>query len=218
MNADAARAVSAPRRRPALSLLAAALAVAAPALLAIGALLAAWVTPDPATWMHLREHLLPGAGARTAVLALGTGACSALLGTAFAALVSLCDFRGRRLLEVLLVLPLAMPAYVLAYAWVASLDVGSPLRAWALAQTGSAAWLPSLRNLPGAIALLALANYAYVYLLVRARLLGGGGALLEAARSQGLAPAAAFVRGVLPALRPALAAGVALVVLESLAE
>ncbi|MFN9731614.1 MAG: ABC transporter permease [Pseudomonadota bacterium] len=218
MNADAARAVSAPRRRPALSLLAAALAVAAPALLAIGALLAAWVTPDPAPWMHLREHLLPGAGARTAVLALGTGACSALLGTAFAALVSLCDFRGRRLLEVLLVLPLAMPAYVLAYAWVASLDVGSPLRAWALAQTGSAAWLPSLRNLPGAIALLALANYAYVYLLVRARLLGGGGALLEAARSQGLAPAAAFVRGVLPALRPALAAGVALVVLESLAE
>jgi iron(III) transport system permease protein len=213
VSAVAARA-GAPRR----ALVALAVLAATPGLLAIGALLAAWATPDPSTWAHLREHLLAAATLRSVALAIGVGGCSALLGAALAALVTLCEFRGRRLLEVLLVLPLAMPAYVLAYAWVASLDVGSPLRAWWVAQAGGAAWLPSLRTLPGAIALLTLANYAYVYLLVRARLLAGGGALLEAARSQGLGPAAAFARGVLPALRPALAAGVALVALESLAE
>lgn len=190
----------------------------APALLALGALLAAWAEPDAATWAHLGEHLLPGAALRTLLLAAGASALAMVLGASLAALVVLCDFRGRRVAEALLVLPIAMPAYVLAYAWLASFDVGSPLRAWAIAHTGSAAWLPSLRTLPGAIVLLALANYAYVYLLVRARLLSGGGALLDAARSQGLAPAAAFARGVLPALRPALVGGGALVALESLAE
>jgi iron(III) transport system permease protein len=219
VNAVAGRiAARAPRAASARwTLLPAALA-AAPALLALVALLAAWGTPDPQTWAHLREHMLAGALARSVVVALGASVLAMALGAALAALVALCEFRGRRVLEILLVLPLAMPAYVLAYAWLASLDVGSPLRAWAIASTGSAAWLPSLRTLHGTIVLLALANYAYVYLLVRARLLGGGGALLEAARSQGLSPRAAFVRGLLPALRPALVAGGALVALECLAE
>jgi iron(III) transport system permease protein len=195
-----------------------ALLAAAPALLALAALLAAWTQPDPSTWAHLREHLLWPAAARSLVLVLGVALGSALLGTALAALVSLCEFRGRRLLEVALVLPLAMPAYVLAYVWLASLDVGSPLRAFAIAHTGSAAWLPGLRNLPGAIVLLTLANFPYVYLLVRARLVADGGQLLEAARSQGLGPAQALLRGVLPAARPAIAAGSALAMLETLAE
>ncbi len=191
---------------------------AAPALVALTALLGAWAQPDPATWAHVREHMLAPAAGRSLVLVVGVALGCALLGTTFAALVSLCEFRGRRALEVALVLPLAMPAYVLAYVWLASFDVGSPLRAFAIAHTGSAAWLPGLRNLPGAIVLLTLANFPYVYLLVRARLLADGGPLLEAARSQGLAPAQALLRGVLPAARPAIAAGCALAMLETLAE
>jgi iron(III) transport system permease protein len=191
---------------------------AAPALLALLSLCWSWASPDPQTWDHLRQHLLLGALGNSLLLMLGSGLCAAVVGTAAAALVSLCDFRGRRVVEILLVMPLAMPAYVLAYVWLANFDVGSPLRALAISATGSAAWLPSLRTPLGAIALLSMANYAYVYLLVRARLQTQGDNLFEAARSQGMAPVRAFLHGVLPALRPALAAGVALVMLESLAE
>ncbi len=191
---------------------------ATPAMLALVSLCWSWAAPDPQTWDHLRQHLLFGALGNSLLLMLGSGFGAAVLGTSAAALVSLCEFRGRRLVEILLVMPLAMPAYVLAYVWLASFDVGSPLRAFAIQTTGSAAWLPSLRTPLGAIVLLSMANYAYVYLLVRARLQTEGGNLFEAARSQGLSPLRAFLRGVLPALRPALAAGVALVMLEALAE
>jgi iron(III) transport system permease protein len=220
MSAALAAGVPPARDRRAARLAPAALALlaAVPALLALGALLGSWTQPDPATWAHLREHMLLPAAGRSLALVVGVALGCALLGTTLAALVSLCEFRGRRLLEVALVLPLAMPAYVLAYVWLASFDVGSPLRAFAIAHTGSAAWLPGLRNLPGAIALLTLANFPYVYLLVRARLVAEGGQLLEAARSQGLTPARAMLRGVLPAARPAIAAGCALAMLETLAE
>jgi len=196
----------------------AAVLAATPALLALVSLCWSWASPDPQTWDHLRQHLLLGALGNSLLLMLGSALGAAVLGTAAAALVCLCEFRGRRVVEILLVMPLAMPAYVLAYVWLASVDVGSPLRAFAIQTTSSAAWLPSLRTPLGAIALLSMANYAYVYLLVRARLHTQGSNLFEAARSQGLSPLLAFVRGVLPALRPALAAGVALVMLESLAE
>jgi iron(III) transport system permease protein len=195
-----------------------ALVAAAPALVALAALVLAWRAPDPLVWRHLGEHLLVGSIAPTLIVAAGTVAVALVVGSGFGALVALAEFRGRRLLEVLLVLPLAIPAYVIAFTWVSVFDVGSPLRGWAIDLVGHARWLPSLRNTGGAVFVLSLALYPYVFLLVRAALLSRGPLLLDAARTLGASPAAAWRRVLLPVAWPAAAAGAALVMLEVLAE
>lgn len=208
------------RRALARRVVIAALAVIAalPALAALAALLGAWRAPDAALWAHLGEHRLAGAVGSTLAIAAATGLAAAVVGGAFGALVALADFRGRRLLEVLLVLPLAMPAYVVAFTWVGVFDVGSPLRAWAIEAIGHARWLPSLRNPAGAVFVLTLSLYPYVYLLVRATLRARGVVLFDAARSLGASPIAAWRRVLLPLALPAALAGTGLVVLEVLAE
>lgn len=195
-----------------------ALVAALPALGALAALLAAWSEPDAELWAHLAAHRLVGVLWPTVMIAAATGMAAAVLGGVFGALVALADFRGRRVLEVLLVLPLAMPAYVVAFTWVGVFDVGSPLRAWAIEVVGHARWLPSLRNPVGAIFILTLSLYPYVYLLVRAVLTARGTALLDAARSLGATPFSACRRVLLPLAWPAALAGSGLVVLEVLAE
>lgn len=195
-----------------------ALAAALPALAALAALLAAWREPDAEVWAHLTEHLLSGVLWPTVMIAAATGIAAALLGAFFGALVALAEFPGRRVLEVLLVLPLAIPAYVVAFAWVGVFDVGSPLRASVIEVVGHARWLPSLRNPGGAVLILTLSLYPYVYLLVRAVLRARGTALLDAARSLGATPVAACRRVLLPLAWPAALAGTGLVVLEVLAE
>lgn len=195
-----------------------ALAGAAPALLALAALAGAWRAPDVETWRHLADTRLAAAALDSIVLACGVALLAGLVGGALALLTALYEFPGRRWLAPALLLPLALPTYVLAFVWVGAIDVGSELRALAVATTGHARWLPELRTASGAIVLLALALYPYVYLLVRAALVRDGSALYEAARSQGLGPFTALVRGVLPVARPALIAGMLLVALETLAE
>lgn len=203
-------------RRVALAVLA--IVAALPALAAIAALVVAWRSPEPALWVHLGEHRLAGALGSTLAIAAATGLVAAFVGSAFGALVALADFRGRRLLEVLLVLPLAMPAYVVAFTWVGVFDVGSPLRALAIETIGHARWLPSLRQPAGAVFVLSLSLYPYVYLLVRAVLRARGIALFDTARSLGASPAGAWRRVLLPLAWPAALAGTGLVVLEVFAE
>lgn len=203
-------------RRALVAVLAAVAAL--PALAALAALLVAWREPDALLWAHLGEHRLAGALWPTIAITLATALSAAVVGAAFGALVALADFRGRRVLEVLLVLPLAMPAYVVAFTWVGVFDVGSPLRAWAIEVVGHARWLPSLRNPAGAVFVLTLSLYPYVYLLVRAVLRARGAALLDAARSLGATPFAAWRRVLLPLAWPAALAGSGLVALEVLAE
>ena len=126
-----------------------ALLAAFPTLLAIAALLVAWRAPDLALWPHLLEHVLPAALLRTVVLGAGVAAGTLLLGGALAVLTSLCEFPLRRVLAVLLVLPLAIPAYVLAFVYIGVFDYGGTVALAYRALTGSASALPSLRNLPG---------------------------------------------------------------------
>jgi len=204
-------------RRSIAALLVAAVA-AAPALLALAALVLAWRAPDLALWPHLLEHVLPSAFVRTLALGVGVAAGTLVVGGGLAVLTTLCEFPLRRVLAVALVLPLAIPTYVLAFVYVGVFDYGGTIALVFRALTGEASALPSLRNLPGAIVVLTLALYPYVYLIARAALARQGGTLLEAARSQGLAPRAAFVRAVLPAIRPALVAGTSLAVMEALAD
>jgi iron(III) transport system permease protein len=183
---------------------------------------AAWLRFDAAAWAvlaHQAQTVLGGYAAQSLVLALGVAVGVALVGAGAAAAVALFEFPGRRVFEWALLLPLAMPAYVLAYAYTDFLQFSGPLQSALRAATGlqGALW-PDVRSLPGAIVLFVLALYPYVYLLVRTALAERGVHLMEAARLLG----AGFWRRVrevaLPLARPALAAGVALALMETLAD
>src|ERR671919_297127 len=143
--------------------------------------------------------LVPEAARATAVLVVGVGAGTLLLGTALAALVSFCDFPGRGWIEWVLVLPLAMPGYVFTL-FAFGLDV------------------PGIRSTLGAVCVFTLVLYPYVYLLARAAFLGQSRSLLEAARGLGLSRGGAIVRVGIPLARPAILGGVALALMEALAD
>ncbi len=173
------------------------------------------------TWAHLAATVLPEYVRTTVWLALGTGLLATAIGTGAAWLVTHHDFPLRRALEWALVLPLAFPAYVLAYTYADWLQFAGPvqtaLRAafgWSRGDYG----FPDVRSTGGAIAMLGAVLYPYVYLLARIAFLERGHALVEAGRSLGLGPAATFFRISLPMARPAIAAGAALVLMETLAD
>lgn len=149
--------------------------------------------------------LLPDAIRATVVLVVGVGLGTFVLGTGLAALVSFCDFPGRSWLEWVLVLPLAMPGYVFTLFALGTVD------------HAGATWL-DLRSPAGAVAIFTLVLYPYVYLLARAAFLAQGAELLEAARGLGHSRAQALLRVALPMARPAILGGVALALMESLAD
>ncbi|WP_111875836.1 ABC transporter permease [Paracidovorax anthurii] len=201
------------------------LLLAALLTLPVLAVLASWLP-----WGHggaealaiLREMaatVLPGYFATTVWLGLAVGLGAGIVGSATAAAVTLFDFRGRRTLEWLLLLPLAMPAYVTAYAYTDFLQFSGPLQVWLRATYGlEGRLLPEVRSLGGAVWVFIFALYPYVYLLARTALGERAAHLMEAARLLG-APLARRVGSVaLPLARPAVAAGVALVLMETLAD
>jgi iron(III) transport system permease protein len=184
--------------------------------------LGAWLALDGAalaTLAHQSATVLPGYLLQTAALTAGVALGVMLLGTASAVVVSLFDFRGRRVFEWALLLPLAMPAYVLAYAWTDALQYSSPL------QTALRRWLevqgplwPDVRSLWGAVMLFVLCLYPYVYLLTRTALAERGVQMMEAARLLGAPLRRRVLQVALPLARPAIAAGVALALMETLAD
>jgi iron(III) transport system permease protein len=198
------------------------LAVCVLLALPVLAVAASWLAFDAAAWAilaHQARTVLPGYVGQSLVLALGVGAGVALLGGATAAAVGLFQFPGRRVFEWALLLPLAMPAYVLAYAYTDFLQPSGALQAWLREATGArgALW-PDVRSLPGAVVLFVLCLYPYVYLLTRAALGERAVQLMEAARLLGAAPGRRVREVALPLARPALAAGVALALMETLAD
>ncbi len=188
------------------------------ALLVAGPLLvlpASFIT-DPGAFDQLAADLLPEALRASAVLALGVGAGTLVLGGGLAALVSFYDFPGRRWLDWALVLPLAMPAYVLVFVLLGQYDADSSLQRALRDVLGVG--LPEVRSTGGTIAVLTLVLYPYVYVLGRSAFLEQSRDTFEAARSLGLSHARAIFRLALPLARPALAAGAALAVMEALAD
>jgi iron(III) transport system permease protein len=184
--------------------------------------LAAWLWLDAAALAVLRHHgqtVLPDYVLQSALLAGGVGLGVVLLGSATAAAVTLFEFPLRRVFEWALLLPLAMPAYVLAYAWTDALQYSGPLqgalRQW-LGLRG-ALW-PDVRSLPGAVGLFVLCLYPYVYLLARAALGERAVRLMEAARLLGAPMRRRVLAVALPMARPAIAAGTALALMETLAD
>ena len=178
----------------------------------------AWFTPAGEVWRHLVSTVLGELLLNTVVLMLGVGLGVFLLGAGLAWLVTMYDFPGRRLFDWALMLPLAIPAYVLAFVAVALLDFSGPVQGALRAVFGGSDWFPPIRSAGGVIAVMVLAFYPYVYMLARAAFLAQGRRMFETGRVFGLSPRAAFLRVALPMARPALAAGVALALMETLAD
>lgn len=184
--------------------------------------LGSWLGADAQAWAtlaHQWQTVLPGYALNSLALVVAVAGGVTLMGAGAAAAVTLFEFPGRRHFEWALLLPLAMPAYVLAYVYTDALQYSGPvqttLRA-ALSLEG-ALW-PDVRSLPAAVVLFTLALYPYVYLLTRTALAERGVQMMEAARLLG----AGFWRRVgavaLPLARPAIVAGVALALMETLAD
>lgn len=171
-------------------------------------------------WPHLAAHVLPTALIQTGLLLAGVGALSAAIGVGAAWLVTQSEFPGRSALEWLLALPLALPTYITAYIYVEFMGFNGPLQGALRAATGWRSlreyWFPEPRSLPGAIVIMALVLYPYVYLSVRALFVVQSAAIIDAARTLGAGSGRLFRHVGLPLARPALAAGLILVLLETL--
>jgi iron(III) transport system permease protein len=177
--------------------------------------------PGGGSWLHLSRTVLPDLLVNSVLLAVLVGVMAAVMGAVAAWLVAACAFRGRGLLEIALLLPLAMPAYVCGYAYVWLLDVAGPVQSTIRDMTGlrwGEYWFPEIRSLPGAALMLAAVLYPYVYLLCRGAFLTQSVCLLEASRTLGHGLPRTFLHVALPMARPALAGGVALVLMETLAD
>ncbi len=213
MALSAARAL--PLRLPRAGLVLTGLIPALPLLVVFAAL----PGTSPGLWRELWQTVLPEYLGNSLVLALGVGAGTLVLGLFCAWLVTRFAFAGRRLLAALFLLPLALPAYILAYTYSGLLAPEGPLQALLRGLLGrdGALW-PDIRSLPGAIAIFSLAFYPYVYLFARVALLAPVQGYEEAARTLGSHGARLFWQVRLPLLRPALFAGVMLALMETLAD
>ncbi|MEM1213577.1 MAG: iron ABC transporter permease [Planctomycetota bacterium] len=172
-------------------------------------------------WAFLAEFRLRGYLTNTAYLALGVCIASAIIGTTTAWLVTTCDFPGRRILSWALILPLAVPAYLAAYAYTDLLQFSGPVQTWLRERYGWGRrdyWFPDLRTVGGAIFILTATTYPYVYLAARTAFLEQSACTLEVARTLGRGPLRAFTSVALPLARPSIAAGTALVLMETLAD
>jgi len=193
-------------------------AVAALILLPLSVLALSWQSVDGEIWSHLWATQMPRLLGNTLTLVLGVGAGVTVIGVSLAWLTSLCEFPGRRWLDWALMLPFAIPAYVLAFVFVGLLDFAGPVQSLLREQFGSGLRLPRVRSTGGVIIVLVLVFYPYVYLLARTAFLAQGKGLMEAARVLGQSPWQAFWRVALPMARPAIGAGVALALMETLAD
>ncbi len=176
--------------------------------------------PTENIWPHLVETVLPVYIITTLELMLGVGALSIAIGVCGAWLVTMCRFPGRKIFEWALLLPFAVPAYVIAYVYTDLLEYSGPLQimlrelfGW---QTARDYWFPDIRTLGGAILMLALVLYPYVYLLARASFLEQSTTIQDASRTLGCTPFQSFYRVSLPIARPAIAVGLSLVSMETI--
>lgn len=195
-----------------------ALPIAALTLIPLLVVLAAFLDPQPETWAHLAGYVLPGVLWNTGILILGVGAGVLLLGVSLAWLTAVCDFPGRRFFAWSLMLPLAMPAYVLAFVQVGLLDFTGPLQTALRAWFGTSHWFPPIRSTGGVVLVLTLAFYPYVYLLARNAFLTQGLRAIEVAQALGYTRFQAFWKVALPMARPWIAGGLTLALMETLAD
>lgn len=177
--------------------------------------------PSGDVWQHLASTVLPRYLSNTVVLSVSVAVGTTIIGTACAWLVVMCRFPGKRVFEWALLLPLAVPTYVIAYAYTDFLQFAGPvqstLRDWFGWQSQDY-FFPDVRSLGGASVLITMVLYPYVYLLARASFMEQSVAALDVGRTLGLGPWTIFRRVALPLARPAIIGGVSLVLMETLNE
>lgn len=173
-----------------------------------------------ALWPHLLRYVVPDAAVETLLLLAGTGIVVSGIGTACAWLVAAYDFPGRRILGWALLLPLAVPTYLVAYAYLDVLHPLGPVQSALRVALGVAdprgLWFPEVRSLPGCALLIGLVLYPYVYLGARAAFAMQAGVLIDAARGLGATGLKLFRRVALPLAWPAVAIGTGLALMETL--
>ncbi len=176
--------------------------------------------PKENIWSHLADTVLPVYITTTLQLMIGVGVLAVGTGVVTAWLVTMCRFPGKRFFEWALMLPFAVPAYVIAYVYTDLLEYAGPIQSalrdffgW---QTARDYWFPEIRSLGGAILMLSFVLYPYVYLLARASFLEQSNSLRDASRLLGCSPLQSFFRISLPIARPAIAVGLALVSMETI--
>lgn len=180
------------------------------------------VTPSGDVWSHLAATVLPGYVRNSLLLMLGVGTGTLLLGVSTAWLVTMTEFTGRRYFEWALIMPMAVPAYVIAFTYTGLLEYAGPVQMflrdtfeW---RTAADYWFPQIRSLPGAIIMMTLVLYPYVYMLARASFLEQSVSVLEASRVLGRSGSATFFKVALPLARPAIAGGLILALMETLGD
>ncbi len=198
-----------------------ALALSLMTVVPVAAVLSRMLMPTDGALAHLAATVLPGWLANSLALAAGVGALSAALGVGAAWIVATMEFPGRRAMEWALILPMTMPGYVIAIVYFELLAFAGPVQTALREATGwrrGDYWFPPVASLGGAVVLLSFVLYPYVYILARAAFRAQAAHLIEAARSLGTGPVAAFRKVVLPLARPAIAAGAGFAVMEALAD
>ncbi|MBF0125926.1 MAG: iron ABC transporter permease [Magnetococcales bacterium] len=182
-------------------------------------ILSAWLTPDWKVWRHLVETVLGELLVNTLILMWGVSLLVLLLGVGLAWLTAMCSFPGQRFFDWALILPMAIPAYVLAFTVLGFLDYGGPIQSWLIGRFGAHGyWFPDTRSPAMVVTVLSLTLYPYVYMLARGAFLSQGQRMLEASRMLGRSVWGSFFHAALPMARPAMAAGCALAVMEALAD
>ncbi|GGP52121.1 iron ABC transporter permease [Shewanella algicola] len=191
-------------------------------LLPLLALIVQATQPDEAVFTHLFDTVLPTYISNSLLLMLLVGFGSLVIAIPAAWFVARCEFPGRRYFQWLLLLPLAMPAYIVAYVYTDMLDYAGPvqraMRAWFEWQTPHDYYFPAIRSIGGAAVMLSLVLFPYIYLLARTAFMEQSSHFLHASRVMGCGPWRSFWRLALPMARPALAVGVALVAMETAAD
>jgi iron(III) transport system permease protein len=184
----------------------------------LSVLLLAWLNPAWEIWEHLWQTLLSQLLINTFKLVLGVFVGTLILGVSLAWLTGACDFPGRKQFSWLLLLPLAMPTYVLAFVFLGLFDFSGPVQSQLRDWFGRGVWFPDVRSTAGVVLVMSLALYPYVYLLSRNAFSTQGKRALEAAESLGCGKWEGFFRVVLPMARPWIAGGATLVLMEALAD
>lgn len=186
-------------------------------LIPILVVLFSWTQPVAEVWGHMREFVLPEVLKNTVILVILVGTIAGSLGTGLAWVTSMYRFPGQRFFSWALMLPLAIPAYVLAFVTLGVIDFSGPLQS-GLRDLGMTAAIPSIRNVWGAGVILSFAFYPYVYLLARQAFLSQGRTAIEAGQMLGLSRAQVLFRLALPQALPWIIGGLILALMETLAD
>ena len=188
-------------------------------LIPILVILASFLQPEPEIWQHIVDTLLIDLLKNTFFLCTGVLAGTFVLGVGSAWLTAVCDFPGRKFFNWALMLPLAVPTYVLAFVFIGLFDFSGPIQTLLRTHFAfSSKWFPNIRSTGGIILVMSLALYPYVYLLARNAFQTQGKRVLEASQALGQSRTNAFFKAALPMARPWIASGLMLVLMETLAD